>query len=110
MNCLRHELHLRCMNCALGALRMIWKNVDGSKSGYYTVTYTNETGCKSVTKIKIVVDDPQKPFIEDTITTSIADRRMRESKDMRLNRTPVYFDLLGNRLKGKPRNGMFVVR
>ena len=86
------------------------KNVDGSKSGYYTVTYTNETGCKSVTKIKIVVDDPQKPFIEDTITTSIADRRMRESKDMRLNRTPVYFDLLGNRLKGKPRNGMFVVR
>ena len=86
------------------------KNVDGSKSGYYTVTYTNETGCKTVTKIKIVVDDPQKPFIEDTITTSIADRRMRESKDLRLNRTPVYFDLLGNRLKGKPRNGMFVVR
>ena len=86
------------------------KNVDGSKSGYYTVTYTNETGCKSVTKIKIVVDDPQKPFIEDTITTSIADRRMRESKDLRLNRNPVYFDLLGNRLKGKPRNGMFVVK
>ena len=86
------------------------KNVDGSKSGYYTVTYTNETGCKSVTKIKIVVDDPQKPFIEDTITTSIADRRMRNSKDLRLNSTPVYFDLLGNRLKGKPRNGMFVVR
>lgn len=87
------------------------KNVDGSKSGYYTVTYTNETGCKSVTKIKIVVDDPQKPFIEDTIPTRIGDRRMREnSKDLRLKRTPVYFDLLGNRLKGKPRNGMFVVK
>jgi hypothetical protein len=88
------------------------KNVDGSKSGYYTITYTNETGCKSVTKIKMVVDDPDKPYVEpDTITTHIGDRKMRESsRNLRLNRDPVYFDLLGNRLKSKPRNGMFVVR
>ena len=86
------------------------KNLDGSKSGYYTVTYTNETGCKSVAKIKIVVDDPDKPYVEQP-PVSIGNRGMRESsKDLRQNRTPVYFDLLGNRLKGKPKNGMFVVR
>ncbi len=86
------------------------KNLDGSKSGYYTVTYTNETGCKSVKKIRIVVDDPDKPYVEQP-PVSIGNREMRESsKDLRQNRTPVYFDLLGNRLKGKPKNGMFVVR
>ena len=86
------------------------KNLDGTKSGYYTVTYTNETGCKSVAKIKIVVDDPDHPY-EEQPPVSIGNRGMRESrKDLRLNRNPVYFDLLGNRLKGKPRNGMFVVK
>ncbi len=86
------------------------KNLDGTKSGYYTVTYTNETGCKSVKKIKIVVDDPDKPYVEQP-PVSIGNREMRESsKDLRQKRTPVYFDLLGNRLKGKPKNGMFVVR
>ena len=86
------------------------KNLDGSKSGYYTVTYTNETGCKSVKKIRIVVDDPDKPYVEQP-PVSIGNRGMRESsKDLRQNRTPVYFDLLGNRLSGKPKNGMFVVR
>ena len=86
------------------------KNLDGSKSGYYTVTYTNETGCKSVKKIRIVVDDPDKPYVEQP-PVSIGNREMRKSsKDLRQNRTPVYFDLLGNRLKGKPKNGMFVVR
>ena len=86
------------------------KNLDGTKSGYYTVTYTNETGCKSVAKIKIVVDDPDKPYVEQP-PVSIGNRGMRESrKDLRLNRDPIYFDLLGNRLSGKPRNGMFVVK
>ena len=86
------------------------KNLDGSKSGYYTVTYTNETGCKSVKKIRIVVDDPDKPYVEQP-PVSIGNREMRENrKDSRLNRNPVYFDLLGNRLKSKPKNGMFVVR
>ena len=86
------------------------KNLDGTKSGYYTVTYTNETGCKSVKKIRIVVDDPDKPYVEQP-PVSIGNREMRENrKDSRLNRNPVYFDLLGNRLKSKPKNGMFVVR
>ncbi len=85
------------------------KNVDGDFSGYYTVTYTNETGCKSQAKIKIVVDDPDKPYKEPDSTTTIVYKRLRDhSKSMRLNRNPVYFDLLGNRLKAKPRNGIYV--
>ena len=86
------------------------KNVDGDFSGYYTVIYTNETGCKSSLKIKMVVDDPDKPYKEPDSTVSIAKRYRDFGKPARLNRTPVYFDLLGNRLKAKPRNGMFVVK
>ena len=84
------------------------KNVDGDFSGYYTVVYTNETGCKSQAKIKIVVDDPDKPYKEDTTTTFISKDLRNNRANMRLNRNPVYFDLLGNRLKAKPRNGIYV--
>ena len=87
------------------------KNLDGTKSGYYTVTYTNETGCKSVAKIKIVVDDPDHPYKEpDSTTTAIGKRTRESSRDLHLKRNPIYFDLLGNRLKSKPKNGMFVVK
>lgn len=86
------------------------KNVDGDFSGYYTVTYTNETGCKSQAKIKIVVDDPDKPYKEDTTTTFISKDLRNNRANMRLNRNPVYFDLLGNRLKAKPRNAVYIQR
>ena len=87
------------------------KNMDGDFSGYYTVTYTNETGCKSQAKIKIVVDDPDKPYKEPDTTTTIVSKRLRDnSKSMRLNRNPVYFDLLGNKLKNKPRNAIYIER
>ena len=86
------------------------KNMDGDFSGYYTVTYTNETGCKSQAKIKIVVNDPDKPYVEDTTKTVIGKNYRDYSKPMRLNKTPVYFDLLGNRLKGKPRNAVYIQR
>ena len=87
------------------------KNVDGDFSGYYTVVYTNETGCKSRARIKLVVDDPDKPYKEPDTTTTIVYKRLRDhSKSMRLNRNPVYFDLLGNRLKAKPRNAVYIQR
>jgi hypothetical protein len=87
------------------------KNVDGDFSGYYTVTYTNETGCKSQAKIKMVVADPDKPYKEPDTTTTIVSRNQRDyTKPMRLNRNPVYFDLLGNRLPGKPRNAVYIQR
>lgn len=85
------------------------KNVDGDFSGYYTVTYTNETGCKSQARIKMVVDDPDKPYKEPDTTKTIVSKNHRDyTKPMRLNRNPVYFDLLGNKLKNKPRNGIYV--
>ena len=87
------------------------KNVDGDFSGYYTVTYTNETGCKSQARIKMVVDDPDKPYKEPDTTITIVSKKLRDnSKSMRLNRNPAYFDLLGNRLKNKPRNGVYVTK
>lgn len=90
------------------------KNVDGDNSGYYTVTYTNETGCKSYKKIKMVVDDPDKPFVDtlkiDTGITAIGRDYRNARKSMRLDRKPVYFDLLGNRLPGKPRNAVYIER
>ena len=87
------------------------KNVDGDFSGYYTVVYTNETGCKSQAKIKIVVDDPDKPYKEPDTTTTIVSKNHRDyTKPMRLNRNPVYFDLLGNKLKNKPRNAIYIER
>lgn len=47
-------------------------NMQWQKSGIYTVTYTNETGCESSIKIKIVVDDPEHPYVEpDTIKCEI---------------------------------------
>ncbi|WP_294114089.1 hypothetical protein [uncultured Fibrobacter sp.] len=86
------------------------KNVDGDFSGYYTVLYTNETGCKSTARIKMVVDDPDKPYKVPDTTVSIAKKYRDFSKPARLNRNPVYFDLLGNRLKAKPRNAVYIQR
>ena len=87
--------------------------MDGDNSGYYTVTYTNETGCKSYKRIKMVVDDPDKPFVDtlkiDTGITAIG-RDYRNGRNLRLERKPMYFDLLGNRLKSKPRNSVYVER
>lgn len=85
------------------------KNVDGDNSGYYTVVYTNETGCKSQARIKIVVDDPDKPYVEeDTTTTRIAKDYRKFIRPLQINGKPVYFDLLGNRLKAKPRNAVTI--
>ena len=85
------------------------KNVDGDFSGYYTVVYTNETGCKSKARIKLVVDDPDKPYVEeDTTTTRIAKDYRKFIRPLQINGKPVYFDLLGNRLKAKPRNAVTI--
>jgi hypothetical protein len=62
----------------------------------------------------MVVDDPDKPFVDtttiDTGTTAIGRDYRNARNGMRLNRKPVYFDLLGNRLPGKPRNSVYVER
>ena len=89
------------------------KNVDGDNSGYYTVTYTNETGCKSTLKIKMVVDDPDKPYKEpDTTTTRIGNINSHgKSLPEYMGKRVEYFDLLGNRLHTAPRTpGRYIRR
>ena len=86
------------------------KNLDGSKSGYYTVTYTNETGCKSQTKIKMVVNDPDKPFIEDTTRTGVGNQigTLKLETSGKIERS-IYFSANGQIIKGKPQwPGMYI--
>ena len=87
------------------------KNVDGDKSGYYTVTYTNETGCKSQARIKLVVDDPAKPYKEPDTLTHIVERGMN-SLDLKISGKVVrteYFSVNGQKLRAKPDNdGVYI--
>ena len=87
------------------------KNVDGDKSGYYTVTYTNETGCKSQARIKLVVDDPAKPYKEPDTLTHIVERGIN-ARDLKLSGKVVrteYFSVNGQKLRAKPDNdGVYI--
>ena len=88
------------------------KNLDGDNSGYYIVTYTNETGCKSQVIIKLVVDDPEKPYVEpDSSITRIGVREIATC-DSKFEGKPVrtlYFSLNGQMLERKPtRTGMYI--
>jgi hypothetical protein len=89
------------------------KNVDGDYSGYYTVTYTNETGCKSQAKIKLVVDDPDKPYKEpDTTTIRIVKDTGKNVFDLKFMGKVVrteYYSMNGQRLNAKPDNdGVYI--
>ena len=54
-----------------------FKNMDGKSSGYYKADYTNAAGCESYVTIKVVVDDPENPFVEPD--TSVIDTTVRDS-------------------------------
>ena len=41
-----------------------FKNMDGTKSGYYKAVHTNASGCEGSVTFKVVVDDPAHPFVE----------------------------------------------
>ena len=41
-----------------------FKNLDGKSSGYYKAVHTNASGCEASVTIKVVVDDPENPFVE----------------------------------------------
>ena len=41
-----------------------FKKMDGTMSGYYKAVHTNAVGCESAMTFKIVVDDPDHPFVE----------------------------------------------
>lgn len=47
------------------------KKMDGTMSGIYTANYTNAVGCESSVEFKVIVDDPEHPYVEppkDTIS------------------------------------------
>lgn len=97
-----------------------FSNMSGLQSGYYTVKYTNETNCTSELKIKIVVDDPDHPYIEpveppkdekqDSIKTDSTTKSVNFVQPVkpRVSRV-VYFNANGALLKGVPNeSGIFI--
>lgn len=60
-----------------------FKNLDGTYSGVYTGTYLNSTGCETKVKIKVVVDDPDNPYVEppEEDSTVVAPDSLDGAKD-----------------------------
>ena len=93
-----------------------FKNLDGKSSGYYKAVHTNASGCEASVTIKVVVDDPENPFVEpDTTkedsTTAIGNRNL-VGLEIRPKEPIQVFDLqgrfLGKSLKLAP--GNYLVR
>ncbi|MCF0224631.1 MAG: hypothetical protein HUK20_10200, partial [Fibrobacter sp.] len=87
-------------------------NLQWQNSGIYTIEYTNETGCKSYEKIKLVVNDPEHPYVEpdtsvkDSLPEGIINAgQARMEKEIYANPVQVqYFDMKGALLQGRPAN------
>lgn len=45
-----------------------FKNMDGTMSGYYKAVHTNASGCEGSVTFKVIVDDPDHPFVEPDTT------------------------------------------
>ena len=45
-----------------------FKKMDGTMSGYYKAVHTNASGCEGSVTFKVVVDDPDHPFVEPDTT------------------------------------------
>ena len=44
------------------------KNMDGTMSGIYKADYTNAVGCENSVSFKVIVDDPDHPYVEPDST------------------------------------------
>jgi len=90
------------------------KNLQWQNSGIYTIEYTNETGCKSYEKIKLVVNDPEHPYVEpDTTQKDSLPSAIGFARDHHFATTVrvQYFDMNGNLLRGKPQQpGVYLRR
>ena len=94
-----------------------FKNMDGTMSGYYKAVHTNASGCENSVTIKVVVDDPEHPFVEpDTTDTTetIGLRDLAHEAGVRLDRPLQVFDMqgrfLGTRLQAIKNAGTYLVR
>lgn len=91
------------------------KDLQWQNSGVYTIEYTNETGCKSYEKIKLVVNDPEHPYVEpDTTHEDSIPSAIGSARNLHFSATPIrvqYFDMNGNLLRGKPQQpGVYLRR
>ena len=85
-----------------------FKNMDGTKSGYYRAVHTNASGCEGSVTFKVVVDDPAHPFVEpdtseqdstgDTSAVSLPDFGMCPLGAFRTNEPVQVFDVQGHYL------------
>lgn len=85
-----------------------FKNMDGTKSGYYKAVHTNASGCEGSVTFKVVVDDPAHPFVEpdtseqdstgDSSAVSLPDFGMCPLGAFRTNEPVQVFDVQGHYL------------
>ena len=55
------------------------KKMDGTMSGIYTANYTNAVGCESSADFKVIVDDPDHPYVEPVKDTTSKDTVVKDS-------------------------------
>ena len=85
-----------------------FKNMDGTKSGYYKAVHTNASGCEGSVTFKVVVDDPAHPFVEpdtseqdstgDSSAVSLPDFGMCPLGAFQANEPVQVFDVQGHYL------------
>ena len=89
------------------------KNMDGTMSGFYKANYTNAVGCENSVSIKVVVDDPENPYVEPDSTTAISKKLLgANDPEIEMDKPMQVFDMqgryLGQALKDIP--GIYMVR
>ena len=78
-----------------------FKNMDGTMSGYYKAVHTNASGCENSVTIKVVVDDPDHPFVEPDTTKDTSITALPEfcrNLELRTNESVKVFDMQGRYL------------
>lgn len=73
-----------------------FKNMDGTMSGIYRATYVNAVGCEGSVDFKVVVDDPEHPYV-DPADTAAADTSVKDTSvaDTTVNDSTTGFFLRG---------------
>jgi len=78
-----------------------FKKMDGTMSGYYKAVHTNASGCENSVTIKVVVDDPDHPFVEPDTTKDTSITALPEfcrKLELRTNESVKVFDMQGRYL------------
>ena len=101
-----------------------FKKMDGTMSGYYKAVHTNASGCEGSVTFKVVVDDPDHPFVEpdttvqDTPVVALPGLARENANGIFRADAPVQvFDMQGSFLRSLPefrsrlfRPGIYIVK